>query len=97
MVGSSTWTALAVAPIITFVIPPLGANVDIPGSIVGLPGAAKDFRLGILVSGDGGFTWYDKTHDYPDGKFHGVPLLMCCGRFFSSECPTSRSATPDYR
>lgn len=71
---------LAVAAAISMTVntPALGVNNPVTGSVSGLPLAANQYKIGILVSGDGGNTWWDKTHDYPNGTpqavVTGIPL-----------------------
>ena len=62
---------------LTYTSAPFGTADNIPGQISGLVNP-ETYTIGVLVSGDGGATWYDKTHDYPTGVPNpnnvGVPV-----------------------
>ena len=47
-------------PFVSFIAPPLGSNAAVTGSVHGLANP-QTYTVGILVSGDGGGTWWDKV------------------------------------
>jgi hypothetical protein len=56
--------AMAVGQQVQFVCPAMGTGTTVTGKIVGATGAAADYKLGILVSGNNGATWWDKVGCY---------------------------------
>jgi len=54
--------------------PGLGAGNPVTGRVQGVNPPYSQYKLGILVSGNNGGTWWDKTHDYPNGTPQAVVL-----------------------
>jgi len=68
----------AAVPRVDVVAPPVGSDAAVTGKVTGVTGSPADYKLGIVVSGDNGATWWDKTHNYPAGTpqaiVTGIPV-----------------------